>query len=140
MNYFHSSFLPAALHLDSMNRPDGPLLSPDILTVGDLPWLFLLPHLLLLSVCFLLMFCRSLPTQSQPVPFTYKCDNLFLFHTSSSFFYPFTDPSVIPSTKYLCRNGYTISTGIIAINIFAASNERLFNFIACAICSTFIVE
>ena len=59
--------------------------------------------------------------------------SFFIGHLTLS--YPFTDPSVIPSTKYLCRNGYTISTGIIAINIFAESNERLFNFIACAICS-----
>ena len=66
MNYFHNSFLPAALHLNSLNHLDGQLLFPDILTVEGLLWLFLLPHLLLLSVCFLLTFCRILPTQFHP--------------------------------------------------------------------------
>ena len=42
--------------------------------------------------------------------------------------------------KYFCKNGYMISTGIMAINIFAASSDWLFSFIACAICSTFILE
>jgi ABC-type sugar transport system permease subunit len=41
------------------------------------------------------------------------------------FHYSFTAPSVIPVTKYFCRNGYTISIGTRAINTFAASSDLL---------------
>ena len=53
----------------------------------------------------------------------------FLFRFRSRFFcvfsYSFTAPSVIPVTKYFCRNGYTISIGTRAINTFAASSDLL---------------
>ena len=41
------------------------------------------------------------------------------------FHYSFTAPSVIPVTKYFCRNGYTISIGTRAMNTFAASRDLL---------------
>ena len=53
-------------------------------------------------------------------------------------FYSFTDPSVIPVTKYFCMNGYMIRIGMVATTILDELNVRCD--IRLIICSVDICE